>query len=177
MDSRIIMRDSDEAAKPYTAHGWLSSNGHFYTDESVARYDGCTHVACRHCGKPTPKSYTACDACRASAETARFYAMPEAAWDGVAMLYSDTHDTYYASPDDALDGDETADEMRLVICTPNYVTPLEGDYCCDELADDMDVPAAVEEAMDAFNKAVAGIVLSWSPGKMRLKIDNPKEPQ
>lgn len=35
----------------------------------------------------------------------------------------------------------------------------------------MDVPAAVEEAMDAFNKAVAGIVLSWSPSDVALRLE------
>jgi hypothetical protein len=62
--------------------------------------------------------------------------------------------------------------MRLVICTPNYVRPLEPDYCSDDLAEDCDVPNKVEEAMDAFNAAVAGIVLSWSPGKTALELPN-----
>jgi hypothetical protein len=32
------------------------------------------------------------------------------------------------------------------------------------------VPDEVAEAMEAFNEAVAGIVLSWSPGKTALAL-------
>lgn len=99
--------------------------------------------------------------------------MPTVEWDGVAMIYSDSRDKYYSSPDDAYDDieeDGDISEMRLIVCVPNYVRPLEGDYCCDEMSEDGDIPNAVEEAIDAFNKAVEGIILSWSPGKFRLDI-------
>lgn len=174
MTSEIIMRDSDEAAKPYTAQGWLSSNGHFYTDESAARYDGSTHVKCRHCGEPAKKPYIACSRCRDRLEFERYCALPTAEWDGISMLYSDTNDKYYSHIGDAYDDAEEGQdlsELRLLICKPNYVRPLEGDYCCDDLADDMDVPTAVEEAMEEFNKAVAGIVLSWSPSSVALRLE------
>ena len=65
---------------------------------------------------------------------------------------------------------QTLADLRLVICEPNYVRQLEPDYCCDELPDDGDVPDEVAEAMEAFNTAVAGIVLSWSPGKKALAL-------
>lgn len=172
--TKIILQDSDEAAQPYTMTGWKSSNGHFYADESAARYDGCTHHPCRHCGEPAKKLYTACDKCRAKLEFERYCALPTAEWDGKSMLYSDTRDKYYSSLDniyDEIEEGQDISELCLLICKPNYVRPLEGDYCCDELPDDMDVPAAVEEAMEAFNRAVAGIVLSWSPSDVALKLE------
>ena len=148
--TKIILQDSEEAAQPYTMTGW-------------------THFKCCHCGEPVKKPYTDCD----KLEFERYCALPTAEWDGNSMLYSDTRDQYYGSLDDVYDEIEEGQdisELRLLICKPNYVTPLESNYCCDELADDMDVPAAVEEAMYAFNKAVAGIVLSWSPSNVRLKV-------
>jgi hypothetical protein len=168
--SKQIMYDSDEAAEPCTVEGWLASDGSFHLTESAARYTGCTHRPCRDCGKPAQKYYTVCKECRDKLETARFFALPAKPWDGKVWLYSDSRDQYFASPEDAedcLEADETIEDLRLLICEPNYVRPLESDYFCDEIADD-DLPSAVEDAMDDFNKAVAGIVLSWSPSKFRL---------
>src|SRR5574337_290529 len=130
---------------------------------ATARYAGCTHVPCDRCGTPTPKGYTQCRGCRDLTYIAKYEAMPRAEWDGEAMLYSEARDQYYSTPDDAaedLEEAQTLADLRLVICEPNHVRQLEPDYCCDELA----------EAMEAFNSAVAGIVLSWSPGKKALAL-------
>lgn len=69
-----------------------------------------------------------------------------------------------------MDESQSLADLRLVICEPNYVRRLEPDYCCDELAEDGDVPDEVFEAMKEFNEAVACIVLSWSPGKTALAL-------
>lgn len=180
MANKIIMRDSPEAAKPITLTGWVSSRGLFYREEATARYDGCTHVPCRDCGAPAEKTWLICQGCRDVADRKKFDALPRAKWDGVAMVYSNARDVYFSSPSDAedsLEEGQTLDDLMLVICTPNHVRPLEGDYCSDELPDegDDDVPAVVIDAMEAFNKAVAGVVLSWSPGKVALQLDNEEE--
>jgi len=172
-NEKIIMQNSDESAQPYTMTGWKSRRGMFFADEISARYDGCTHVSCKTCGEPTPRGYTVCGKCRDKIKFERYKAMPTAEWDGISMLYSETTDKFYGTPEDAYDEiekDEDLSELRLVICKLNYVRPLEGDYCVDELAEDMDVPAVVAEAMDAFNAAVDGIALSWSPSKVALKV-------
>lgn len=173
MTEKIIMFDDAEAAQPYTMTGWKSRNGLFYGDEQSARYDGSTHVKCKYCGEPTKKHYTACDKCREIKTIERYSAMPRAEWDGKAMLYSDARDEYYADMDsveDCLDEGETIESLRLIICKPNGVMPLDSDYCSDDLADDMELPDEAWKAMDAFNKAVSGIVLSWSPSKFALKV-------
>jgi len=181
MDSDVIvMRDSPEAAKPHKLDGWLSRHGRFYGDEGTARYDGCTHVACKDCSGPTPKGYLFCDACKEKKDLARYEAKPKAAWNG-EFLYSDAYDQYFADPgeaEDSLEEGQTMADLRLVICKPNYVRPLESDYCIDEMApdDEGSLPSEVDAAMDAFNKAVAGIVLSWSPGDTALLPATPKEP-
>ena len=176
-DQPTIMFDAPDAAHYQTGiKGWVSRQGHYFGDgpqsEDMARYDGCTHVACRKCGAPTKKGWTACNSCREDAEIAEYEAMPRAEWDGKAMLYSQAFDTWYESPDEAredLGDDADISVMRLVIGEPVYVRRIESDYFADELADDQDLPGEVLDAMDAFNKAVAWIVLSWEPGKKALK--------
>ncbi len=172
-----VMRDSAEAAQYRTEiKGWVSRSGIFYGDnphsEDIARYDGCTHVACRTCGCATEKMWTKCNGCRDVADAARFDAMPSAPWDGKSMVFSQALERYYADPIEALDDLEdgqTMGDLQLVICSPNYVRQLEADYFADDLPEENDdLPARLEAAMDAFNQAVAGIVLSWSPGKTRL---------
>lgn len=178
MSNEIVMSDSPEAAQYRTdLKGWVSRDGFYFGDgpqgERTARYAGCTHVPCSQCGAPTHRGYTMCRSCRDLAYIAKYEAMPRAEWDGKAMVYSEARDRYYNSPDDAaddLEDGETLADMRLVICTPNYVRQLELDYCCDDLPEDGDVPDEVAEAMEVFNRAVAGIVLSWSPGKVALTL-------
>ena len=178
MSKQIVMRDSPEAAQYRTdLKGWVSRDGFYFGDgpqgERTARYAGCTHVPCERCDAPTPKGYTQCRGCRDLIYIAKYEAMPRAEWDGKALLYSEARDQYYSTPDDAaedLEEDQTLADLRLVICEPNYVRQLEPDYCCDDLPEDGDVPDDVAEAMEAFNEAVAGIVLSWSPGKKALAL-------
>ncbi len=172
-EKTIVMRDAPEAATLRAVTGWVSRNGHFYgNNEDAARYDGCTHVACRHCGKPVEKAWTACRACRDVAEDAKYEAMPRKAWDGVAMLYSQARDEYFADLDgaeDVLEEGETLDVLQLVICEPNHGRRLEEDYFCDELAEDGEVPDCLIGAIEAFNAAInKAPPLSWSPGKWAL---------
>jgi hypothetical protein len=175
----IIMPDSPEAASYRTdIKGWVSRDGFFYGDkpdsEHIARYAGSTRSYCQRCNGIASKSWTLCDPCCSVKDHERFLAMPRADWDGKAMIYSQTRDQYFNDPADALDyleEGQNADALQLVICTPNYVRPLDHEYCSDELAEDVDEPPnAVLQAMDAFNKAVHGIVLSWSPGKFALNL-------
>lgn len=91
----------------------------------------------------------------------------------LTLDYSEALDEYFpdlSDAEDRLEEGQTLSDLMLLICVPNHVRPLDSDYCSDELAEDGDLPAAVEDAMAAFNKAVAGIVLSWSPGKFSLKL-------
>lgn len=179
MTDRIVMRDSPEAAEYRTdIRGWVSRAGHYYGDspssEDTARYAGCTHVACKYCAAPTEKPYTACAQCRDRKALERFEALPRAEWDGVAMLYSDTRSEYYKDIDEAEDGlekGETLADLRLLICEPIYVRRIDGDLFCDDLPEGEErLPPVVEQAIEAFNAAVAGIILSWTPSKVALNV-------
>jgi len=178
MSTDIVMSDSPDAAQYRTdIKGWVSGRGRYFGDgpnsEEIARRDGCTHTACAQCGRPALKGFSACPDCRELAYIASYDAMPRAEWDGKAMIYSDAKDKYYNSPDDAeddLDDGETMTDLRLVICEPNYVRQINQDFCYDELPEDGDIPDEVAAAIDEFNRAVSGIVLSWSPGKFALAV-------
>jgi len=172
--SERIMFDSDEAAQPWTQEGWKSRDGYFYADERAARYSGCTHRPCEDCGAPTAKMYVYCESCCDKRDVARYAAMPEARWDGKQMIYSETLERFFSDPEEAEDwlDEEGRDivSLRLVLCEPCHIRPLDIDYLYDDLPEDGEAPDAVLEAMDAFNAATKDIILSWYPGKMRLAV-------
>lgn len=133
-----------------------------------------------HCYSTEPDGYYyqaySEEEAHAKAQIERYEAMPRKEWDGKAMLYSERDDAYFETPEDArfanFENGEPLAAMRLVICEPNYVRQIDVDFFCDELPEDGEIPAAVIAAANEFNKAVAGIILSWSPGKYALKFDD-----
>lgn len=179
----IVLPSSSEAATYRTdIRGWVSRDGRYYGNDSgaerIARYAGSTHSECRECGAVCSKSYTLCDNCRGKADLARFLALPQAPWDGVQMIYSDSKDRYYNTPGDALedfDEDTPADEMRLLLCEPNKPRLLDEDFFHDEMPEDGDyysLPKDLQEAIEAYNAvAVKCQPLSWRPGKIALDLD------
>ena len=171
----VVLVNSPEAAKLVTVTGWQSRNGYFYGDnEGAARWNGATHTTCKVCGKVISKRRGLCHECVEKLYEEKHVALPRAEWDGKAMLYSGMRDNYYASPDDAKDAleeGETLADLRLVICTPTYVRQLTEDDFANDLPEDGRLPDAVKQAMDAFNAAVSGIVLSWFPEGFALKTE------
>ena len=174
----VVMIDDPRAATLVTVTGWRSMDGRFYGDnEHSARWAGCTHVKCRACGKPTKKLYSACQSCRDKAAEAKYDAMPTAEWDGVAMLYSDSRDEYFSSPEDAedsLEEGQTLADLKLHICEPKYARPIDYSNWHDQLPSDSncDAPYWLEDAVDQFNAAISGQPpLSWSPSEVALRIE------
>ena len=91
-------------------------------------------------------------------------------WDGESPLYSETNEKFYSDESEAeddLEDGETLADLRLLICKPNHVRQLDYDYCYELSRDDGELPSQVNEAIEAFNEAVKGIVLSWSPTDKR----------
>lgn len=175
----VVMIDDPQAATLVTVTGWRSRSGVFYgDDEASARWAGCTHLKCLGCGNPIPRNgYTKCQSCRDKAAEARYDAMPAEEWDGVAMLYSDSRDEYYSSPEDAedsLDEGQTLADLNLLICKPEYARPIDSSNWQDQLPDDSDcaAPDWLEEAIKQFNAAISGQPpLSWYPGKTALRVE------
>lgn len=168
------MFDSPEAAHKTTVEGWVSRNGFFFgDDERTARYEGCTHRTCEDCGAAIRKGSLVCGDCAEKRDAKRYAAMPRKPWDLKAMVYSDTLDKYYPDPEQAednLEEGQTLEDLRLIICEPNYARRIEDDYFCDEAAEDGELPDELQEAIEAFNAAVIKAPpLSWSPGKYALE--------
>lgn len=172
--SAIILYDSPEAARLETREVWVDRHGTVMPDERAARWSSCTHVRCKTCATPTEKTGLYCAQCIARRHKEQFDAMPRLAWDGEAMLYSLTQDQYYSDVQDAIEAADTAGitlaDMRLVICEPVCCRELDLEYFSDQLPDDGDPPQQLEACIAAFNKAVAGDVLSWTPGAYALEL-------
>ena len=172
------MFDSDEAAHIATVTGWVSRQGRFYGEaERLARYDGCTHDTCE-CGNEHEKHLACCNTCRDEHRLKRYNAMPFKEWDGETPLAKHEDDRYFFSEDDLLDycdsNDVDPEDLRLVICQPNYAHEITGEYFSDDLPEDQDIGDVWPELADAIEKANELIrkrdkPLSWSEGKFRTE--------
>ena len=172
MTEKMILIDSDEAAKRGTVEGWISRNGRFYGDcESAARHDGCTHVYCGYCNSLIPKSgLTICKDCEEKKAIERYNAMPRKTWDRETPLYSESNDEYFQDEDDLNDFIEehecSIESLRLIICEPNRFRMLDFSFFEDDTVDDGELPAELEAAIDVLNAVVESLPpVSWSPGK------------
>jgi len=177
----VILPDDVRAATFVQVNGWVSRDGRYYgADERMARWDGATHVRCRDCAEVIPKAgYVVCAACLHSIAEAKFAQRERRPWDGTQMVYDEASDRFFASPDEVF---EWADDeaiahaaLRLVLCDPVTCRLLDADHFSDELPEDGDLPDVVAEAIDAFNAAVKGVVLSWQPGKFALASQSEAE--
>jgi hypothetical protein len=180
-EEKIILYDSDEAAvyEERTLKGWWSklpgNQQRFWKDdEHMARYDGCTHRKC-DCGELTKKHYTACQACREKKDIEKYNKLESIEWDGETPIYSDSHDEYFFDLDILLDFAEDREvdieDLRLILCVPQYANQIDYDYFCDQLPEDGDLPADIEKAMNVFNEVIKNSKpLSWYPGNKRVII-------
>lgn len=172
-----ILNTSDESAKFVTGiDGWVDRNGRFWgNDERMARWSGCTHIACKGCGKPTPKSYSICSDCREKKAIEKYAARIGLRWDGYRPLYSEATDKYFFNDDelrDHLNGTkDTIESLRLIICRPHYLNLVDEEYLCSDIDESPELPSDVMEALDALNEVINEQgPISWSPGKYGAEI-------
>jgi hypothetical protein len=114
-----------------------------------------------------------CSDCRNAADIEQYKLRHKKPWDGKSVLYSEHADKYFddiESAEESLEEGETLADLRLMICVPNYARSLDADYFCDEMDAEGEFPAEVEAAIEAFNEAVSGIILSWSPSNHALEL-------
>jgi hypothetical protein len=179
-EEKIVMRESDEAAKLVTVTGWVDRHGRFFgDDERTARYSGSTHFTCG-CGNVAPKGYTICSGCREKSVLERYLALPKAPWDGVSMLAMFDDDTYFTDMEEAEEYAETnemtLEGLRLVICEPQIAERIDpNEHYHDKLPEDGEVPADIADAFEELNKKIEAskAVLSWQPGKVAVDINAP----
>lgn len=184
MSKPIVMFDSPEAAQPATltlADGttrqmWVGG-GHLYSDESTARYSGCTHRPCQYCATAAEKSWTACDACRGKKDRERWEGLPAMPWDGESPVCLWRDDRYFWSLDEFKEWAEAEcidkSKVMLVHAVPRYAPKLSEDYASDYLPDEAEgeLPKEICKAIDAFNTSIRayGKPLSWIGGNVRVE--------
>lgn len=177
---KVIMYDSEEAAKPHTMQGWLSSKGFFFKEENGARYDGCTHRPCEICNEPAEKMYSKCESCRHKSKVDNYNAREFESWDGVKPIYSESFDKYYFDQDDLIyDIEESMEEneglipvMMLRICEPQKYGFIGADYWENELPEEGDIEDGLKEKINELNAYIKTLhPASWAPGKKRTSYD------
>lgn len=170
-NKKVVMADSEEAASIKTVTGWVSRTGHFWgDDERMARYDGSTHRLCE-CGAVIEQR-SFCRACSERKDREKYLAMPSVAWDGEVPLNLHGTDTYFFDEDSLLDhcadNECQPQDLPLVICVPKYASQIDGsEHYCDDLPEDGELPAELEEAFRVLNEAIQACMtpLCWYPGK------------
>jgi hypothetical protein len=106
----------------------------------------------------------------------RYQAMPFKEWDGETPLTLADDDRYFFSEDDLVsyldEQDPDADDVRLVICEPNYASEIDEDHFVDDLPPDQgldevypELAAAIEKVNELIRKKEKP--LSWGAGKYR----------
>ena len=176
MENKIILMDSPEAATETTIPAWKSASGSIYTDEYVARYNGCTHVKCQHCGEPCLKRWTLCKSCRDKKDKELFLKMPVVEWNGKDPICLYNSDQYFFGYDDLKDYCEENEvdekDLMLVLCEPMELRTLDYDFFADCLADEQELPEELQKAIDEFNAKIAAYprVISWVPTNKRIEF-------
>ena len=145
--------------------------------ERLARWSGCTHIVCPGCGNACQKGYTICSECREKKAVERYSKMERKEWDGKTPLYSGYTDKYFFGEEALSDfiEDSTSDieSLRLIVCEPNYLSPIREDHFCDDLAEDQELPNDIAMAIFDLNKIIEEQKpISWSPGKYAAQVSD-----
>lgn len=102
-----------------------------------------------------------------------FLKLPIVDWYEESPIYSDYKGKFYNDLSEAecdLDEDQNLFDLRLMPTIPRYVRPLDSSYCEDIIPEGSELPDEILKAMDEFNRAVDGIVVSWRPINYRIRI-------
>lgn len=165
-EKAVVAYGSNEAAHKETVTGWVSRSGHFWgDDEHMARWDGCTHVPCEDCGVLLEKMCsTVCRACEARRDVDKFAKLPREEWNGIEPLFSESCQKYLWDAAQVRSTMEahgcSFDELMPRLCERVTAHRIDRDDFCDELPED-DQPDELVDAIEAFNKAMDGVTLSW----------------
>lgn len=179
MSDEMILSTSDQAASIKTVTGWVSRDGHFFGNgpeaERMARYRGCTHTPCQDCGEPAHKSRTVCSECSSKRQRARYEALPAAEWDGEPICLYDDNRFFFDIYDIILfceDQELDPSQLMLTDTRAQGLSQVEHEHWCDDLPEDGELPAAVEEALAALNKVIRDTpaTVYWMNGKKRIVL-------
>lgn len=183
-DEKLIL-DTDPGIVEWKTNieGWVGKDGRFYgNDKRQAIYNNCTHRKCEK-GHVYRKHWSYCPTCREEALPEKYLQMPYKEWDGEAFLYQyDSTDKYFRDEDEVRDYlDELIEEggseedIRLVICEPQYLPQVDEEYFIDVIPEDwdlIDVSKLVHTKLQELNKAIRECrPASWIGGKYRTSIE------
>lgn len=172
MKDEIIKYHSDESAKFVEGiSGWVDRRGRFWgEDEHMARYSGSTHRKCKTCEKLIAKN-SYCRPCANKSRIEKYNKREKLEWDGETPIYSEFADRYFFNEDELMeyvndDRDAGIESLRLIICKPYYLRPIDENYFYDELSEDAELPEDVLEAIETLNHVILKQKsVSWEPGK------------
>ena len=177
-EEKIILKSSDESAKFVTdISGWADKDGRFYGDnEDLARYSGCTHVECEACGTIRAKN-SYCMPCHQLKTDKRFEELEKKEWDGeIPLCIHDSEEYFFDGQslhDYIEDRDILVSDLKLRLCKPVPMPTLDEDYLLDGLHEDAELPAEVDAAVIALNKAIMeSVPICWEPDKYAAIINN-----
>jgi hypothetical protein len=177
----IIMSDSAEAAQEKTVTGWCDRFGQYFgADERTARWSGCTHQNCSDCGTVIEKNRTKCADCAKEQRIERFNTFPVEKWDGqTPVVLFDTERYFFGESilDFIADSDPAEDsDLRICKCRPHHLALIGDDNWCDDLAEDGELPEAVQLAVDALNEAIkAEGPVSWFEDAIAIDVGDLRE--
>ena len=144
----------------------------YVLSEISARNQLITHYCCLECGSIVKKGYS-CNKCAEKRMDDKYSKAPFKEWDGETPLCIFNDDTYFFSEDeieDYLEENEIeADELQLMICSPNHVHEIDADYWYDDMPECYDsleqFSKEFVEKLVEFNKYISTLPpLSWSQG-------------
>lgn len=177
---QVIFPDDPKAATYRTdVHGWVSRTGLFFPEhnnaETLARYNGATHVPCQDCGRATRKSYFLCSDCRAKKEKERYSMRKKIERDGSFPLYSLGCKKYFWSQDDIAEywwesELESVADLQLVPCDPVSLSEVDKSWWDDDLSEDGELPQNFIEALEVLNRIARNSEVAYTPGDCRVEL-------
>jgi len=148
---------------------WVNMLGEKFFTEHDARFATCTHKRCA-CGEIINYLDFRCITCREKKEIEAYKRLPRKEWDGEGLVYSELMDRYYQSEEDIeedIPGGRTVEDMRLLICAPQYLEEIDEDFFSVDIPDGCtiyEIYPELEKHVNEFNDKIRKLPpRSWYP--------------
>ena len=143
----------------------------YIVTEKSAREALATHSECSTCGHTYRKS-SYCENCSDKRAVERYQNKPFKEWDGETPLCIYNTDQYFFSEEDLQDYiEDNGEPTELVICSPNYLRPIEEDYWEDIIPENYgSLSEDFTKKLKEFNNYIEDLEpISWSEGIYRTE--------
>jgi hypothetical protein len=91
-------------------------------------------------------------------------------WDGNTPVYSQSLCSYFSTMEEVEDFIKKEnieyDDLCLVECVPQFITPIDESWFIDDLPEDEEyqIPNKLVYAIKAFNSSIKDVIISYIPG-------------